>query len=380
MDIAKRLFSFGFVTLTPHGNNTPSEATRQSSTVVKGCTTTERCTIGERSATSEGSTGVPPSTCVDQSFKWCDCPSISDGRLSLPTEAYCDVELPVLSDDPLRSLKMKVLKEFSNKSGDDNMGNLSAVFRLDRISHRPLFMKHLIDEYAWPFMESALPLLRLATLTPEDMLGDNLVDFSPFGGLSHKHPPDDECCTAGSRGVSQDCDAQGSVAKSSEFSGRKHADVGTPPGIGTVSRFEDENEAMMPARLLVRLKRPVSSHNERRALRFLEVQCSDRLRAIGLDASDVRALVEVSGEVELGGGGLNPNGGYETFAVTRPRSVLCATVRVAEAIAWGSLLFTCGRGGSVCTGSAADFSLLKGQPTLRGWLQQLCNYKTSVCG
>lgn len=344
MDNAKRLFSFGFVTLTRLGNSVPSEATRQCSTTsVKGSTTDERCTIAERSRRNERSTGVS-SSCVDQSLSWYDCQCIDDGRFPITTEAYCDVELPVKCDDPLRSLKVHVLEDFWRKARDENAGSLTAVFRLDRSPHRPLIMKHLVDEYARPFMESALPLLRLVTLTPEDMRCHNLADLKWCVGLFHNPSSD--------------------VA-----------------GIGKVSRSEHENKAIMPARLLVRLKCPVSDHNEQQALRFLQVQCSDRLQAIGLNASDVKTLLEVSGDKgqECRGLGLDPNVGYETFVVSRSRYALCATVRVAEAIAWGLLLNACARGADFGTGSAVEFSLFQEQQTFGGWLQQQCSHNSRVC-
>lgn len=301
-----------------------------------------------------------------------------DERLFVPTEAYCDIALPVHPDDPLCSLKTEVLHFFSKKCGDHDMGYICAVFPLDRISHGPSFLERIVHQHARPFLESVLPLLRLVTLTLEDVMDSDLADVCRIGKLSAEPSRDTE---------SNSICSQASVERRCEFPNRPTADVNEdvmpeivethcvpeialrPPSI------TKEGNEKMSSRLLARLERPVSDDSERRAVRLLREQCSDHLEAIGINFPDIDALMRVGreGDERRRGGG---EGGYE-MAFTQPRRVLCAAVRVAEAIGWGAMLHACGRDDGVCRDSGVE--CFDGHRTLEDWLQQLCK-GTQVCG
>lgn len=82
------------------------------------------------------------------------------------------------------------------------------------------------------------------------------------------------------------------------------------------------------AEVLARLGSPISLKNEKEARRLLSEQCSCRLQDIGLNSSDLDALKKASSKSK----------GLNTLVATEPRSLLCATVRVGEAIAWYAVL------------------------------------------
>lgn len=366
MDNAKRLFSFGFVTLTL--STTP----RRSPNAAERSTICEKSGADKRSSAKHASNSTcRPSTSIGGS-------TVYDEPLFVPTEAYCDIALPVRRDDPLCRLKTKALQVFSRKRGDYDIGYICAVFRLNRISHGPSFLQRFVHQHARPFLESALPLLRLVTLTPEDMMDSDMADICRVGKFSAKPSQ-----VTGSYSV---C-SQSSVEPGCNFSNRPIADVNehVPPEIvesHCVSEVESrvlprtaERNEKISSQLLARLEHPISADNERRAVRLLQEQCSDHLKAIGLDFSDVDALVRVAREVDQGRGGGGDDG--HEMAVTQPRRVLCAAVRVAETIGWGAMLHACGQGDGVCMDSGAD--CFDGHQTLEDWLQHLCE-GTEVCG
>lgn len=132
MDNAKRLFSFGFVSLSEPCCSRPGEKTR------------------------------------------------------LPNEAFCDVEFPIDASDPLRSFKEDLLRRFV---GTEDPLHVGAVFRLKPCRQH---ISEVVDGVANSFVGSILPLLRLAALTSHDLMRLNvtecLVDDLTVGGvISHDH-------------------------------------------------------------------------------------------------------------------------------------------------------------------------------------------------
>lgn len=244
MDNAKRLFSFGFVTLSQ-----PAQR--------------------------------PPSSAAD--------------TLPLPTEAFCDVSFDLASSDPLRSFKEGVLREHGERTGDGaSPSSLSAMFPLT--PRRP-FVWQLVEGPARSFVEAAMPVLRLAALTPEEFAGDEAFRDSC-------QPRRGDLATTG----------VGSGLESGGVGLRVDAFPALAPGDGS--------------RVMERLAGRFSLENEREALRLLKELCLSRLRAVRPTLRDVEALRETVRESSEG----------ETFAASAPRSLLCATVRVGEAIAWHALL------------------------------------------
>lgn len=113
MDNAKRLFSFGFVTLV--------------------CPSRE--------------------------------PAPSADEILLPTEAFCDVTFPIHPGDSLVIFKRGVFQELGQIC-NGGVPTLGAVFPLT--SCLPL-VSQLVEGPAQSFVESAMPLLRLASLTLEEL-------------------------------------------------------------------------------------------------------------------------------------------------------------------------------------------------------------------
>ncbi|CAM9292438.1 unnamed protein product [Ectocarpus sp. 8 AP-2014] len=262
MDNAKRLFSFGFVTLKQHAAQ-PSQ----------------RHPAGN--------------------------------MIPLPTEAFCDVELTIAATDALRVLKEAVLRDC--RAGDDvSSPSLSAMFPLTP------FVSQLVEGPARLFVESVLPVLRLVALTPEELTGGEA-----FG---------DACDT---RSV-----------------------------FGTIfeSRMTDTSSDKGPVlaagkgrQVLAHLGSRLSLQNEQQALRLLAEQCRTRLRSFNLTFGDVEALRAVADNSHES----------KTFAAGGPRSLLCATVRVGEAIAWYSLLKACAEKMEGCTG-------VREEQTWASWTLEHC--------
>lgn len=264
MDNAKRLFSFGFVTLTRPAKR---------------------------------------SSCLAD-------------ELSLPTEAFCDVSVDFDISDPLRSIKESVLQEH-RRQADGGVATLGAVFPLSR-SHP--FVSQLVEGPARSFVESAMPLLRLIALTPNELTGAALGDLF-------------ECRQGSPIVAGNSCKGwvveQGSVCCDSaqvyDYGDAEKKEACHPPDVFPV-RLEGGG-----IQVLARLSRRISVDNEREALCLLAQQCATRLEAIGLALRDLEALKEAAFD------------GNEstTFVATEPRRLLCATVRVGEAIAWHALLEAC---------------------------------------
>lgn len=255
MDNAKRLFSFGFVTLAQHGQSSVS---------------------------------------------------LSD-RLSLPTESFCDVAFPVASTDRLLDFKESVIQECGREADD---GLLGAVFPLT--PSRPL-VSQLVDGPALSFVESAMPVLRLAALTAEEFRSEALGDLCVW--------------------------RKGAVAEEDRGNGAESRPRITGIAVQSSGQACTFPAVVVPGRgdeVLARLRARVSFDNDREALRLLSEQCCARLIEIGLTCDDVEALRKVSvGEGE--------GNGSDSFSASKPRRLLCAAVRVGEAIAWHALLEACGR-------------------------------------
>lgn len=255
MDNAKRLFSFGFVTLCQHGQSP-----------------------------------VSPSD-----------------RLSLPTESFCDVAFPVVPTDPLLDFKQSVIRE-CGREAEDGLSSLGAVFPLTP-SH-PL-VSQLVDGPARSFVESSMPVLRLAALTADEFRSEALGDLCLWRKGAAAAAAEDE-----------DPRITGNAAHA-QRSGQTYAfPAAVLPGRG------DE--------VLARLRARVSLNNDREALRLLSEQCYLRLKGIDLGCNDVEALREASA-------GKGEGNGSESFAASEPRRLLCSAVRVGEAIAWHALLEACAR-------------------------------------
>lgn len=246
MDNAKRLFSFGFVTLTRP---------------------TQR----------------PDSSPAD--------------TLALPTEAFCDVTFDLASADSLRAFKESVLRERGGAEEVSSSLSASALFPLTPACP---YVSQLVEGPARSFVESVMPVLRLVALTGEEFSREEA-----FG----------DCCQP-----SQESMITPGFENSLEGSAVNHLVDAAPvlvPGKGS--------------RVLARLGSPFSLENEREALRLLEERCSSGLWKIGLAWRDVEALRQAVGE----------SNEAETFAASAPRALLCAAVRVGEAIAWHAILEAC---------------------------------------
>lgn len=257
MDNAKRLFSFGFVTLSQHGQRS-----------------------------------VSPSD-----------------RLSLPTESFCDVSFPAVATDHLLDFKQSVIQECGGEA-EDGLSLLGAVFPLTP-SH-PL-VSQLVGGPARSFVESAMPVLRLAALTTEEFRSEALGDLC----LWRKGAAAEEDRENGTDSLPRIADTAAHVQSS-----------------GQACTFP---AAVLPGRgdeVLARLRARVSLGNDREALRLLSEQCCSRLKGIGLSCNDVEALREAS--AGQGGGS-----GSNSFAASKPRRLLCAAVRVGEAVAWHALREAC---------------------------------------
>ncbi|CAM9730479.1 unnamed protein product [Ectocarpus fasciculatus] len=261
MDNAKRLFSFGFVTLKQHSQRS------------------------QRHPTGD--------------------------MLPLPTEAFCDIELNVDATDALRIFKEGVLRE--RRAGEDlSSRNLSAMFPLTP------FVSQLVEGPARLFVESVLPVLRLVALTPEE-----LKDEETFG------------CT---------CDTSSVLGTGFEI---KMAD--------TSSETCPVLAAGKGRQVLAHLGSRLSLENEQQALRLLAEQCRTRLGSLNLTFSDVEALRAATDDSQES----------KTFAACGPRSLLCATVRVGEAIAWHALLKVCAEKMEGCTG-------VREEQTWASWILARC--------
>lgn len=259
MDNAKRLFSFGFVTLTEHGRRSASP--------------------------------------------------LSD-RLTLPTESFCDVAFPVVATDPLLKFKESVIRE-CGREAEDGLSSLGAVFPLT--PSRPL-VSQLVDGPARSFVESAMPVLRLAALTIEEFRSEAL---------------DDLCLWR--------------PAEKGRENGVESRPRMTGPAVQSSGQVNTLPAAVLPGQgeeVLARLRARVSLDNDREALHLLSEQCCERLKGINLNGDDVEALRKAS----AGKG----DGSDISFAASKPRRLLCSAVRVGEAIAWHSLLEACARMSGVC--------------------------------
>lgn len=238
MDNAKRLFSFGFVTL-----NQPAQR-----------------------------------SFVD--------------TLALPTEAFCDISFDLASSDALRAFKEGVLREHERTG--DGASSLSAVLPVTP------FVWQLVEGPARAFVEAMMPILRLVALTVEEFTREKAFE--------------DMCQPRRGDLIAGDSD-------------RSFESDAVDLGVDAFSALAGGKES----RVFERLGDRFSLKNEREALRLLRESCSSHLRAIRLTSRDVEALREAAKETNEA----------ETFAVSAPRSLLCATVRVGEAIAWHALLEAC---------------------------------------
>lgn len=269
MDNAKRLFSFGFVTLTQPARS-------------------------------------PHSSPVD--------------TLPLPTEAFCDVSLALASSDALRFFKEGVLHEHA-RAGDGASSLMTAVFPMT--PDRP-FVWQLVEGPAQSFVEAVMPVLRLLTLTVEDFAG-----LEAFRGSCEPH--------------------RGDLAPGG-------LDGGCEPGVGD---HQADSFPVLAAgkgsRVLERLGDRLSLENEREALRLLREHCSSRFRAIHLTSRDVEALREAA----------KKSNEAETFVASAPRSLLCSTVRVGEAMAWYALL-------EVCISRAEGVACRQSGQTWSSWVFDSC--------
>ncbi|CAM9722641.1 unnamed protein product [Scytosiphon promiscuus] len=265
MDNAKRLFSFGFITLHPPPERLPRSSSKEAS-------------------------------------------------FPLPTEAFCDVFFTVASMDVLRTLKEDVLEEFGRQAGDGGFARKrSAMFPL---TPRRQSVSQLLEGPVRSFVESVLPALRLVAMTPDQ--------------LNHEVTPSTAASVSGSDRI-----VRGVLGHQ-------------------VDAFRGPR-AVQSGQILERLGRCLSPENERDALRLLEEQCSAHLEAIDLTSSDVDALKEaVSESCEAG-----------AFTASGPRSLLAATVRVGEAIAWGSLR-------EACTGRTYGRDGVREEKTWFAWVLELC--------
>lgn len=101
------------------------------------------------------------------------CCSRSGGKIRLPNEAFCDVEFPIDASDPLRTFKEDVLRRFLGT--EDDILHVGAVFCLEPC--RP-HISQIVNGLANLFLGSILPLLRLAALTSHDLMRPNVAEFS----------------------------------------------------------------------------------------------------------------------------------------------------------------------------------------------------------
>ncbi|CAN0516254.1 unnamed protein product [Ectocarpus sp. 12 AP-2014] len=263
MDNAKRLFSFGFVTLKQHAAQ-PSQR------------------------------------------------RLTGNMLPLPTEAFCDVELTIAATDALRVFKETVLRE--RRAGDDiSCPNLSAMFLLTP------FVSQLVEGPARLFVESVLPVLRLVALTPEELTGGEASG--------------DACDT---RSV-----------------------LGTIFESRTTDTSSDRGPVLVAGKgrqVLAHLGSRLSLQNEQQALRLLAEQSRTRLGSLNLTFGDVEALRAVADDSHES----------KAFAACGPRSLLCATVRVGEGIAWYALLKACAEKMEGCTG-------VREEQTWASWTLERCD-------
>lgn len=275
MDNAKRLFSFGFVTVS-----------------------------------------LPAATRA--------CPPEA---LALPTEAYCDVRFLVSAKDPLHALKTAVFEsKVTEKRG--GIPHLTAIFCLG--PRRPP-VKELVEGPVRSFVDTAMPLLRVAALRPED-LDSGVLELAGVWRVRDSFVPggkrlaDPELLGDWSTTwVSMENEAFGRGRGSASCLGKageraEELTASDRPGLS-------EQEA---TRLLQEMRQPSSEEHEDRSLRFLVDQCEENLSKIRLSARDI-ARLRAGGETAWGHAA-------GTFSVSRPSSALCAIVRVAEAMAWLALL------------------------------------------
>ncbi len=280
MDNAKRLFSFGFVTLT---------------------------------LTLTRPAQRPDSSPAD--------------TLALPTEAFCDVSFDLASADALRAFKEGVLRGRGGEEGVSSSLSASALFPLTPACP---YVSQLVEGPARSFVESVMPVLRLLALTGEEFSREEAFR---------------DCCQPK---LSQESMISPGVENGLEGSAVDHR-VDAVPVLA----------AGKGSRVLARLGSRFSLENEREALRLLEERCSSRLRKIGLAWRDAEALRQAVGESNEAG----------TFAASAPRALLCAAVRVGEAIAWHSIR-------EACTTRSADWDDYAQQQhegqTWASWVAESC--------
>lgn len=263
-------------------------------------------------------------------------------RLALPTEAFCDVTFPVDGRDPCRSFKRRVLEGYPGQI-EDGLLVLSAAFPLEPY---PKFVSQLVEGPASCFVKSIMPLLRLIVLSAKDFTCIVLPD------LRQEHP-----------GQSYNVDGvEGTMSEKIDVSfdsdGGPHdgrRDMG-----GSPTRAPWSGSILASAggdQILARLATRVSDANELEALRLLTGQCMTHLDAIGLTSRDCQALREASFENEDCG---------DVLIVTEPVSLLCATVRVGEAMAWYAILEACARIRAPDAGTTAE------EQTWAAWVSKQC--------
>lgn len=262
-------------------------------------------------------------------------------ELPLPTEAFCDVTFPVADLDPLRSFKEGVFGEYRLQT-DEDTAHLGAVF--DLAPSRP-FLSQITNGPARSFVKSAMPLLRLAALNSDDFTNSDMLDF---------------CERRRSSPTVANTSSGGTVAEALTY----HS---TGVGEGHVGCFDGPGSSLLPdtcpvlvagrgEKVLERLGSFVSRDNERQARRLLSDQCVRQIKEIGLSQRDSEALAEAACEGD----------GQETFVASEPRSLLCAAVRVGEAIAWQALLEVCGNMRSPSIDVSED------KQTWASWVSEQC--------
>lgn len=231
------------------------------------------------------------------------------------------------STDPLRIFKEGVIHELGVEAEDgvSSLLNFSVALSLTTPCH-PV-VSQLVEGPARLFVESIMPVVRLVALVPQEFFSQELA----LGDLCQPR-----------RGSP-------TAAAGSDHSFES----------GVV---DDRGDAFFPVlkvgkgnQVLERLGSRCSLDNDREALHLLAELCTKKLQTIDLSLHDVEALREVARE----------SNESATFAASAPRSLLCATVRVAEAIAWHALLEACNKRGE-------GYPCQRIEQTWTSWVSKRC--------
>lgn len=98
--------------------------------------------------------------------------SLYGEKIRLPNEAFCDVEFLVDPSDPLRTLKEDALRRFLGT--EDGILHVGAVFRFEPCRQH---ISQIVDGIANSFVGSILPILRFAALTSHDLMRFDVADL-----------------------------------------------------------------------------------------------------------------------------------------------------------------------------------------------------------